>query len=178
MKKKLLLHTCCAPCSAYVLKLLEDFDVTVFYYNPNIDTAEEYEKRKTECQRYCERNEIPFIEKAYKPNEWALYIEGFESEPEGGARCAKCFDLRLTKTAEFAKQNDFDAFATTLSISPHKNSDLINKIGNKLTKELGVPFYNEDWKKDSGYQKSCAISKEEGFYRQNYCGCQYSKRPA
>lgn len=175
--QKLLLHTCCAPCSAYVLKLLETFDVSVFYHNPNIDTLEEYERRRDECQKYCEKNSIPFIEEPYKPDEWAIYIEGFEGEPEGGKRCAKCFELRLTKTAEFALANDFDCFATTLSISPHKNSKLINEIGKQIGTIVSVKFLESDWKKEDGYKKSCEISKNEGFYRQNYCGCKYSKRP-
>ena len=174
--QKILLHTCCAPCSAYVLKLLETFNVSVFYCNSNIDTVEEYEKRKNECQKYCQKNNIPFIESKYEPDEWALYIEGLENENEGGKRCEKCFDLRLIKTAEFARKNGFDYFATTLSISPHKNSQLINKIGNRIAAKVGVKFYEADWKKEDGYKKSCEISKEEGFYRQNYCGCKYSKR--
>ncbi|MDD5731526.1 MAG: epoxyqueuosine reductase QueH [Patescibacteria group bacterium] len=172
---KLLLHTCCAPCSAFVLELLKKYEVSVFYYNPNIDTKEEYERRKSECQRYCEKNKIPFIEMEYAPQEWELYIEGLESEPEGGSRCAKCFELRLAKTAEFAKKNDFNFFATTLSISPHKNSGVINEIGTKTAAKIDLTFLESDWKKEDGYKKSCEISKKEGFYRQNYCGCQYSK---
>lgn len=174
--QKILLHTCCAPCSAYVLKLLETYDVSVFYYNPNIDSKEEYEKRKNECQEYCKKNNIPFLEKEYNPSEWNSYTEGLENEPEGGSRCAKCFELRLSNTAEFAKDNNFDLFATTLSISPHKNTDLINKIGNKIANDLDIKFLEENWKKEDGYKKSCEISREEGFYRQNYCGCKYSKK--
>lgn len=174
--QSLLLHTCCAPCSAYVLKLLETYQVSVFYYNPNIDTLEEYGRRKNECQKYCEKSNIPFIEQEYKPDEWSMYIEGLESEPEGGKRCGRCFDLRLERTAEFAKKNSFDLFATTLSISPHKNSKLINEIGNKTANKVEVSFLEADWKKEDGYKKSCEISKDEGFYRQNYCGCIYSKR--
>ena len=174
--RSLLLHTCCAPCSAYVLKLLETYRVSVFYHNPNIDTEEEYEKRKNECKKYCEKNNIPFIEIAYKPKEWQLYIEGLENEPEGGKRCDRCFELRLTKTAEFAKKNGFDLFATTLSISPHKNSTIINGIGNSISAKTGVGFISSDWKENNGYGKSCEISKKEGFYRQNYCGCKYSKK--
>jgi hypothetical protein len=172
---KLLLHTCCAPCSAYVLELLKKYEVSVFYYNPNIDTIEEYERRKSECQKYCEKNDISFIEEKYNPNEWSLYIEGLEAEPEGGKRCANCFELRLKKTSEFAKENGYDIFATTLSISPHKNSGLINQIGNRISEQTGVKFHESDWKKEDGYKKSCEISKKEGFYRQNYCGCRYSK---
>jgi len=174
--KKLLLHTCCAPCSAYVLKLLETYSVSVFYYNPNIDTPEEYERRKSECQKYCKKNSVPFFEIPYEPKEWSLYIEGLESEPEGGKRCNKCFELRLTKTAEYARENSFDLFATTLSISPHKNSTLINLIGKKIAKEKEIEFLESDWKKEDGYKKSCEISREEGFYRQNYCGCQFSRK--
>jgi epoxyqueuosine reductase len=174
--QKLLLHTCCAPCSAYVLELLRNFEVSVFYYNPNINTLEEYERRKKECQKYCEKNGINFIEVVYKPKEWFIYIEGLEKEPEGGKRCEKCFELRLTKTAEFAKNHDFDAFATTLSISPHKNSKLINQIGNRIAEKICLDFYEADWKKEDGFKKSCEISKKEGFYRQNYCGCAYSKK--
>jgi len=185
--QKLLLHTCCAPCSAYVLKLLETFDVSVFYYNPNIDTLEEYERRRDECQKYCEKNNIPFIEAPYNPQEWDLYIEGLESEPEGGKRCARCFQLRLWKTAEYATQylnnpknpkspNDPIFFATTLSISPHKNTTLINEIGKEVGQVFCINFLEADWKKEDGYKKSCEISKKEGFYRQNYCGCKYSKR--
>lgn len=174
--QKLLLHTCCAPCSAYVLKLLETYDVSVFYFNPNIDTLEEYEKRKKECQNYCEKNGINFIETPYDPKEWLLYIEGLESEPEGGKRCERCFELRLNETAKYAKKEGFDAFATTLSISPHKNSIVINEIGKKVAEKNGIVFLKSDWKKDDGYKKSCEISKKEGFYRQNYCGCSFSRR--
>lgn len=193
--QKLLLHTCCAPCSAYVLELLKKYEVCVFYFNPNIDTPEEYEKRKNECEKYCKKNNIPFIEhfSSTQParnathnvtggehgannKEWQLYIEGLEDEPEGGKRCVKCFDLRLSKTAKFASDNGFELFATTLSISPHKNSATINIIGNRVAEQFGIKFLGSDWKKGDGYKKSCEISKQEGFYRQNYCGCKYSKK--
>jgi len=185
--QRLLLHTCCAPCSAYVLELLKQYDVSVFYFNPNIDCLEEYNKRKNECRRYCEKNKIPFIEIPYNHKDWLLYIEGLEKEPEGGTRCAKCFEFRLTKTAEYAAQHlnnsnypknlkDPILFATTLSISPHKNSKLINEIGKRIAEKNNLKFLEANWKKEDGYKKSCEISKSEGFYRQNYCGCEFSKK--
>jgi len=176
IKPKLLLHTCCAPCGAFVFKCLKNYHLTCYWYNPNIWPREEYERRKQECKKYCEKNKINFIEEEYEAQTWNDMVQGLEKEPEKGKRCDICFQMRLEKTACFAKENDFDIFATTLTISPHKNSKKINEIGNKIAKKLKIKFYEADWKKNDGFKKSCEISKQEGFYRQNYCGCQYSIR--
>ncbi len=172
---KFLLHACCAPCGAFVFEeLKKQFEVSCYFYNPNIWPSSEYEKRRNECKRYCERNKIPFVEERYEPEIWDNKVKGLESEPEGGKRCEKCFELRLTKTTEYAKNNNFDFFATTLTISPHKDSNTINKIGREVGEKLDIAFFEADWKKNDGYKKSCEISKKKGFYRQNYCGCRYS----
>jgi len=180
-KSSILIHTCCAPCSANVFKELEkDYQVSCFFYNPNIWPEEEYKKRRDECKKYCKRIDISFIEPDepfdYAQDKWSIYIEGLENEPEGGKRCKKCFELRLTQTAEYAKKNGFDVFATTLTISPHKNAVLINRIGEKVAGKFGIKFFKADWKKNDGYKKSCEISRSEDFYRQNYCGCKNSIR--
>jgi len=175
-KQKILLHTCCAPCGAFVFDCLKNLDLTCYWYNPNIWPEKEYKKRKDECRKYCKKINIPFIEEEYEPEAWNKFIKGLEKEIEGGKRCDKCFELRLTKTAEFAKENNFDIFATTLTISPHKNSKQINKIGNRIADRYKLNFCETDWKKNDGYKKSCEISRYENFYRQNYCGCKYSLR--
>ncbi len=176
----LLLHSCCAPCSSYVIEYLSKFfKITVFYYNPNISPDEEYHFRASEQKRLIEsmplENPVDFLEGEYNPNEFFDLCKGLENEPEGGARCAKCFNLRLSKTAEIAKQNGFDYFTTTLTISPLKNAQLINNIGKELTKKHGVEYLVSDFKKKNGYKRSIALSKEYNLYRQNYCGCVFSK---
>lgn len=177
MKKKMLLHSCCGPCSTVVIeRLKEDYDLTVFYFNPNIEPKEEYEKRKTEQKKVCEFFDIPFIDFDYDNAGWLKFVEGLENEREGGARCEKCFYFRLNCTAKYAKQNDFDIFATTLSVSPHKNTNVINKVGEEISTKYDIEFLPESFKKKDGYLRSINLSKEFGLYRQNYCGCQFSMR--
>jgi len=174
---KILLHTCCAPCGAYVIEQLQkDFKVTVYFYNPNIHPFEEYEKRKGEIEQFCQRHGIKFIEEKYCPADWFLAVKGLESEPERGRRCLVCFKMRLGKTAEFARENGFDLFTTTLTISPHKRTDQIFAAGQEAEEKSGTKFLAQDWKLSDGFKCSCKISKKENFYRQRYCGCVFSKR--
>lgn len=174
-RPKLLLHSCCGPCSTTVLTLLvEFFDITVLYYNPNIEPMAEYEHRKKEQIRFIKEfnNEhINFMDCDYNNQDFRRKVQGLEQEKEGGARCAVCFKLRLNYTASLAKKENFDYFGTTLTVSPHKNSDVINKIGSLLEKEYGVNYLYSDFKKKDGYKKSVEISKKYNLYRQDYCGC-------
>ena len=175
-KPNLLLHACCAPCAAFVIeKLSEQYKLTVFIYNPNIHPEEEYLKRTKELVNYCEKNLIDFIEYRYDPQNWFKITKGLENEPEGGKRCEVCFWRRLDVTANYADTHNYDFFATTLSISPHKSTKQINEAGEALADEYGVRFLAEDFKKDEGFKKSCELSREHKFYRQNYCGCVYSQ---
>ena len=174
-RPRLLLHSCCGPCSTTVLTLLvEFFDITVLYYNPNIEPMAEYEHRKKEQIRFIKEfnNEhINFMDCDYNNQDFRRKVQGLEQEREGGARCAVCFKLRLNYTASLAKKENFDYFGTTLTVSPHKNSDVINKIGSLLEKEYGVNYLYSDFKKKDGYKKSIEISKKYNLYRQDYCGC-------
>ena len=173
--KKLLLHSCCGPCSTVVIeRLKERFDVTVFYYNPNIEPLEEYEKRKAEQKKVCKFMNVPFVDADWDNSHWREFVKGLEDEREGGARCEKCFFCRLKKTAEYAKENDFDIFATTLSVSPHKNTEIINKVGQQISEMVGLEFLPESFKKKDGYLRSVNLAKELKLYRQNYCGCEFS----
>ena len=177
VKPKLLLHACCAPCSTACLdKVMADFAVTVFFYNPNMDGKEEYDKRAKEEIRLCERFSIPVVVDNYEPNEFYSEIKGLENEKEGGKRCEKCFYLRLKKTAEYAKGKGFDYFTTTLTLSPLKDAELLNTLGQKIAEKTGVSFLPSDFKKRDGYKKSVEMSKELSLYRQNYCGCVFSKK--
>ena len=176
----LLLHSCCAPCSSYCLEYLSQyFKITVFYYNPNIYPEEEYTKRVAEQQHFIERlpakYPISFVEGTYDKESFYEMARGLEDVKEGGERCFRCYRLRLEKTAELAKKNNFDYFCTTLSISPLKNSQKINEIGFELEKELDVKWLPSDFKKKEGYKRSIVLSKEYNLYRQNFCGCAYSK---
>ena len=175
--KRLLLHSCCAPCSSYCLQeTAKAFSVTVFYYNPNLDCAEEYEKRKAEQIRFLRETSLAdFLDCAYAPEDFAAIAEGYETEREGGARCARCFRLRLERTAQAAQAGGYDYFGTTLTVSPLKNAEKINAIGYALQEEYGVKYLPSDFKKRGGYYRSVELSKEYGLYRQNYCGCSYSK---
>lgn len=182
-KPTLLLHACCAPCSSYVLEYLSGyFDITIFYYNPNISPAAEFAKRTAELTRLIGEMPLPrpvkFIEGEYDPERFFEIAKGLETLSEGGERCFKCYELRLRKTAEEAKKNGFDYFTTTLSISPHKNAEKLNEIGGKLSEEFGVNYLFSDFKKRNGYKRSCELSEIYGLYRQNYCGCVYSKAEA
>jgi predicted adenine nucleotide alpha hydrolase (AANH) superfamily ATPase len=176
----LLIHSCCAPCSSYCLELLSSyFKITVFYYNPNIYPAEEYQMRSMEQKRFCEsfpgKYPITFVEGKYDTNEFYEMAKGLEQAKEGGERCYKCYELRLRKTCEYAKAHDFDFFTTTLSISPMKNAKWLNEIGGKLEVEYKISYLYSDFKKKNGYKRSTEISNEYGMYRQYYCGCVYSK---
>lgn len=175
--KKLLLHSCCAPCSSSCIeRLVPFFDLTIYYYNPNIDGVEEFNKRAKEQQRLCEEFNLPCVIEEYNFNEFYSFVKGFEDALEGGERCRKCFYLRLKKTAEYAKAHGYDFFTTTLTVSPLKNADVLNEIGLKVASEVGVKFLPCDFKKRGGYQRSIELSKEYQLYRQNYCGCVFSKR--
>lgn len=181
-KKKLLLHSCCGPCSTAVIqRLIEDFDITIFYYNPNITDKEEYEKRRDEQIKFLKmyeentKNKVNFLEGDYITKEFFDVIVGLEGEKEGGGRCSKCFELRLAGTAKKAKELGFDLFGTTLTVSPHKNYALISKIGHEIGGNVELEFLDMDFKKKAGYQISIELSKEYDLYRQNYCGCEFSK---
>lgn len=172
---KLLLHACCAPCSSGVLDdLRQIYDITVFFYNPNIYPEEEYIKRAKEQEKYLQQIGISYIICDYLPEEYNAVVKGLEDEPEGGKRCEKCFELRLRATGEYAKKHNYDIFTTTLSVSPHKNFEVINEIGRRVSEEVGVPFLEANFKKNDGYLKSINNSKKYNIYRQNYCGCKYS----
>ncbi|MCI7003108.1 MAG: epoxyqueuosine reductase QueH [Clostridia bacterium] len=174
-KPKLLLHSCCAPCSSSVLaRVCENFDVTIFYYNPNIYPKEEYLKRKAEQIRLCKTLNVNILDCDYNEQEFLDNVKGLECENEGGARCNKCFLIRLDKTALTAKQNGYDYFGTTLTVSPHKNEQIINKIGENLQKKYNISYLFADFKKHNGYLNSIKLSKEYNLYRQNYCGCRFS----
>ena len=175
----LLLHSCCAPCSSYVLEYLSNyFGITVFYYNPNIYPDEEYEMRVREQQRFIRafpaKHPIDFIEGAYDKERFYEMARGLEAVPEGGQRCFQCYELRLREAGELAKARGFDYFTTTLSISPMKNAEKLNEIGLRLADELGVAYLCSDFKKRNGYKRSTELSREYGMYRQDYCGCVYS----
>lgn len=176
-KPKLLLHSCCAPCSTACIEKLKDyFDLTIFYYNPNIDTFEEYQKRLSEQIKYCESLGIKVIGEEYQKELFLSAVSGKEEEKEGGSRCEICFFLRLKETANKAKKENFEYFATTLTVSPLKNATVINEIGQEIEKKIGVKYLPTDFKKGGGYLRSIELSKENGLYRQNYCGCEFSKR--
>jgi len=176
----LLLHSCCAPCSSYVLEYLTNyFKITIFYYNPNIYPYEEFNKRIEEQKRLIEelpvKNKVEFIEGNYDNDLYNSLIKGLENEKEGGARCPICYKLRLEETAKLAKEKGFDYFTTTLSISPYKNAQKLNEIGIELEKEYDVKYLYADFKKKNGYKRSIELSKQYNLYRQDYCGCIYSK---
>lgn len=176
VKPKLLLHSCCAPCSSAVIERLKDvFDLTVYYYNPNLDSEKEFELRAEEQKRLCSLFNIKCVVEPFIPEEFMSQIKGLEEEKEGGKRCAKCFYIRLKKSAQMAKEGDYDYFTTTLTISPLKNANMLNTIGNAVSKEVGVMFLPSDFKKKNGYYRSIELSKQFELYRQNYCGCIFSK---
>ncbi|MBR5827319.1 MAG: epoxyqueuosine reductase QueH [Clostridia bacterium] len=178
---KLLLHACCAPCSSYCLEYLSEyFDITVFCYNPNIYPEEEYGYRVSEIKRLIDESEykhpVKVIEASFEPSEFYTAVKGYEKEREGGERCFICYELRLDETARRAKELGFDFFTTTLTISPLKNAEKINEIGEKLAGKYGIKHLPSDFKKKNGYKRSIELSKEHNLYRQNYCGCVYSQR--
>ena len=172
--KRVYLHSCCAPCSSSVLEfLLPKIDVTVFYYNPCIMPRGEYEHRLSEQARLCDILNVPLDEGKYDNSEYLSLVKGQESAVEGGSRCELCFYLRLKETALMAKKGGYDYFCTTLTVSPHKNADIINRIGQQIADEVGVPFLPSDFKKRNGYLRSIELSKEYELYRQGYCGCRF-----
>ncbi len=180
---KLLLHSCCAPCSSYVLEYLSRyFDITVYYYNPNISPAEEFTYRAEEVARLLAEmplaRPVKLLVGAYEPERFAALAVGREEEPEGGSRCAACYRLRLEETARVAAAGEYDYFTTTLSISPLKKAETLNKIGGQLAQQYGVAYLYSDFKKREGYKRSCVLSAEYHLYRQDYCGCVHSKTQA
>ncbi len=177
-KPRLLLHCCCAPCSSHCLRILHDFfDITVYFYNPNIDEAEEYEKRKQELIRFISRTGwATFTDCDYDAEAFRTVAQGLEDAPERGARCYLCYNLRIDRTAQAAKENGYDFFATTLTLSPLKNTEWLNTLGKKAQEKYGVEWLYSDFKKENGYLDSIRLSEEYELYRQNFCGCSYSKR--
>lgn len=183
-RPRLLLHSCCGPCSTSVVeRLTDEFDVTVYFYNPCITDEKEYQRRRQAqisfIEQYNEEHSgnrrIRFKEGPYRPTEFLRLTEGLEKEPEGGARCSVCFRQRLEKTAEEASISGYDYFGTTLTVSPHKNYKLISELGRGLALRYGLSFLDRDFKKKDGFRRSVELSKRYGLYRQNYCGCEYSK---
>ncbi|MBQ2308292.1 MAG: epoxyqueuosine reductase QueH [Clostridia bacterium] len=182
-KKSLLLHACCAPCSSYVLEYLSKyFDITLFFYNPNIYPEEEFRFREDELRRLIGEMPLPsgvnIISGRYDPSEFFDIARGYEELPEGDERCRRCYALRLEESARAAKEGGFDYFCTTLSISPYKNAEWLNTIGKEMSEKYGVGYLFSDFKKKNGYKRSCQLSEQYSLYRQDYCGCVFSKREA
>lgn len=183
LRPTLLLHACCAPCSSYVLEYLsKHFDITLLFYNPNISPEEEFSFRESELKRLIEEMPLPdgisVITEDYNADEFYSAVKGLEGLSEGGERCRKCYRLRLSKTAKIAKERGFDYFSTTLSISPYKNAEWLNSIGDAEGSDIGVKYLFSDFKKKNGYKRSCELSEQYSLYRQDYCGCEFSKREA
>lgn len=176
-RKKILLHSCCGPCSTACIERLKDYlDITVIYYNPNIEPRDEYEMRKKEQIRFLKEVNIDYIDTDYDNQVFKRLTCNLSEEDEGGKRCSVCFGIRLKYTANIAKKYQFDYFGTTLTVSPHKNSDIINTIGKRIGENIGIPFLCADFKKREGYKRSIELAKEYNLYRQDYCGCLYSRR--
>lgn len=177
--KKLLLHSCCAPCSSATVEMIRQFfDTTLYFYNPNIQPVEEFDKRANELKRFIGgfAPEMRVIIADYEGEKFDELAKGLENAPEKGERCRLCYAQRMDKAARYAMENGYDLFTTTLSISPHKNADWINEIGRELEAKYGVKFLSSDFKKRGGYKRSIELSREYNLYRQNYCGCKFSKR--
>ncbi len=179
--KTLLLHSCCAPCSSYVIEYLSQyFRIIVFYYNPNLYPNEEYARRSSEQKRLIGEMEtkypVTYTDEGFDSREYYSRVKGLEHEPEGGARCRECFELRLERTAKKAVELGADYFATTLTISPMKDAQLLNEIGRSLSEKYGVAWLPSDFKKKNGYKRSIELSREHDLYRQDYCGCVFSKQ--
>lgn len=179
--KKLLLHSCCAPCSSTCIERLTPyFDITIFYYNPNIEPYDEYIKRKNEeirfIREYPNINKLDIIDCDYDNEKFLDIAKGLEDEPERGKRCLKCYNLRMEYAANKAKELGYDYFATTLTLSPLKDSQVLNNIGYAISKRVGILYLPSDFKKQNGYKRSIELSKEYNLYRQNFCGCKYSKK--
>ena len=179
-RPRLLLHACCGPCSSAVLEQLSQFfEITVLYYNPNTWPEAEYRRRGQELERFVAAAHplgVKVVEDRYDPQEFYSAVAGLEAEPERGGRCTVCYRLRMRRAAQYAAEHRFDWFATTLSISPHKDAARINQIGQELEKEFGVKHLPSDFKKKNGYLRSLQLSEEYGLYRQDYCGCEFSAR--
>lgn len=175
---KIILHACCAICSGYPVSYLKDagYSVIVYFYNPNIYPDSEYQKRLEAEKTLCDHFGVELIEGEYNPDEYYDFVKGFEQEPEKGARCDKCFELRLRKTAQFAIERSISNFTTSIVISPHKNFQKLSIIGNKIAEEYNLNYLDIDFKKKDGFLKTNRISKELGLYRQNYCGCKFAMR--
>ena len=183
IRPSLLLHVCCAPCSSYVLEYLSEyFDITLYFYNPNISPESEFDYRENELERLISQmslnGTVKLIKGAYEPEKFYALAKGMEQMDEGGERCFKCYELRLRKSAEEAQKGGYDYFTTTLSISPHKNAQKLNEIGKALCEEYGVNYLFSDFKKKNGYKRSCELSEIYSLFRQSYCGCIYSKAQA
>ena len=180
IKPRLLLHVCCAPCSSAVLETLKDiFDITVYFYNPNISPESEFIFRLDELKRLLQEmglSGMEIVSTPYDSKEFEDIVKGMENLPEGGERCKKCYRLRLEKSVSYARENVFDYVTTTLSIRPYKNAGWLNEIGMDLEEKYGVKYLCSDFKKGDGYKRSCQLSEKFGLYRQDYCGCTYSKR--
>ena len=175
--KRLLLHSCCAPCSSAVLeRLAENFDITIYYYNPNIDTKLEFMRRSEELEKLRVLGiKFNVVIEEYKPDEYDVAVKGKENLGEGSERCYECYKLRLEKTARYASENDYDLFTTTLSISPYKKASWLSQIGRNFEELYKIAYLDKDFKKKDGYKRSLELSRELGLYRQDYCGCKYSK---
>ncbi len=176
-KQKLLLHICCVGCGVYVSQLLkQDYDVTLFFYNPNIWPEEEYKKRETETGEIAKRYKLELVKGEYEHDKWLEAVRGHEKDPEKGERCLICYKFRLEAAAAMAKKLNCKYLAATLTTSPHKDASAINLIGEQAASRNGLKFLNKDFKKQDGFKKSSALSRELGLYRQNYCGCEFSRR--
>ncbi len=178
---KLLLHACCAPCSSYCMEYLNKyFEISIYFYNPNIDDSSEYLKRVEEEKRLISEmdfvREVSFIEGEYEPEDFYKIACGMEDLPEGGKRCLSCYEMRLLNSAIYAKEHDYDYFTTTLSISPMKNAKVLYDIGCRVGGDIGIKYLPSDFKKKNGYKRSIELSKQYRLYRQDYCGCSYSRR--
>ncbi len=183
-KPSLLLHSCCGPCStACIERLVEEYNVTVYFYNPNVTEEEEYEKRKAAQKSFIQQynqdpatsGKVDYMEGPYEPEEFLERVKGLEEEPEGGKRCSVCFLMRLEKTAETAKILNYDYFTTTLTVSPHKDYDTISALGQRLARLYNISYLDSNFKKKDGFKRSIQMSKEYDLYRQNYCGCRFSQ---
>lgn len=177
----ILLHSCCAPCSSYVISFLSQyFNITILYYNPNISPQEEYEKRKKEQIRLIKelktKNKLDYLDCDYDNELYNELIKGYETDSEGGSRCSICFKMRLEKTAKLAKENNYDYYCSTLTVSPHKNSKIVNEIGETIANKHNIKWLYSDFKKNEGFKQSITLSKKYDLYRQDYCGCIYSKK--
>ncbi len=177
-KNKIVIHTCCGICSGYPISYLKDmgYQVIAYFYNPNIYPQEEYQKRLEAERTLCKHLDVELVEAEYNPEEYYEFVKGFETEPEKGKRCDKCFELRLKKTAQYALSQGINEFTTSIVISPHKNFVKLSEIGDKISKETGINYLAIDFKKKDGFLKTNKISKELGLYRQNYCGCKFAMK--